>query len=105
MSTRPHDVAPFEQHLPGSRFYQSEDRSAGCRLSAAGLPDKSQRLACRDIEADVIHRAHYGAVTREHAPADIKMLRQLTHAEKRLCRWISHIKNMRLYVPTALSSS
>jgi hypothetical protein len=50
------EVLAVEQHLARHRFAQLQHRAPERRFSAAGFSDQTERLATRDLEADVRHR-------------------------------------------------
>ncbi len=43
-----------EDHLPGGRLFESDDRRGGRRLPTAGLSDEPERLSAPDVEGDPI---------------------------------------------------
>ena len=50
--------APSKVIRPAGRVDQPQQRHAGGRLAAAGLPDQAERLAAPDVEVDAVDRPH-----------------------------------------------
>ena len=51
--------SPLKRIEPRCRIHQPQHQPSGGRLAAAGFADQRQRLAARDLEGDVLDRAHH----------------------------------------------
>ncbi len=84
---RPHidhrAIGAADPDFTGRRLERAQDAARRGRLSAAALPDQSQRLALVDVEVDAVHRAHVSNRPPQQSLADRKELLQAGDAKER----------------------
>ena len=78
----PEEIAAFEadgtRGNPSRRLHQTEDGKRGDRFAAARLADQAQRLACPDLEADIVHG-------RDRSARRFEYRRQMLDRQQRVC--------------------
>ena len=77
----PNEVAVIKairqwRKFPASRFLQTDDRAASCRLAATALTHEAQRLTRTDAEGDALDRVNPGNRPRDDAFGNIEIGRQ-----------------------------
>ena len=75
-------IPALESDLTGRWLDETENRSTGGGLSAAGFADYSESLAPRDVEGDIVHCLHGANLTRENSLSDRKLLAEIAHREQ-----------------------
>ena len=76
-------LAP-ETHRARRRIHQAQHETSRGRLAATGLADQRQRLAARDLEADILDGAHQTHLpAQDDAAAELKMFDQAVDLEDR----------------------
>ena len=75
---------PSNEHAPGLRLDQAQERAADRRLAAARLADQRERAPGGDREVDVVDRAHLAATARWSRPLRIgNQVRSPSDAQQR----------------------
>ena len=92
-----HEIDAFEADRAGARLDQLQHRAADRALARPRFADQAEHLARRDVEADVVDRAH-----RPVAPAEV--LLQALHAQHRLAHSALQ-RRQRERRPAAMSAS